>query len=79
MSDPSKKKVEAIYHRHAEPFIDYFETAETAIQFMEQGLESKEIQPVAVIANYKVVWRHHNNRGKAYTDDFIKETRSRAQ
>ncbi|MFD1141980.1 hypothetical protein ACFQ4C_12710 [Larkinella insperata] len=72
------KKVEAIYNRHAEAEISYFDTPEEAIQFLEQGLEAKEIQPVAVIANYKVVWRHHNNRGKAYTDDYIKETRKKA-
>ncbi|GAB3261827.1 hypothetical protein GCM10027347_27120 [Larkinella harenae] len=75
----SDKKVEAIFNRHTEAEIAYFDAPEEAIQFMEEGLKSKEIQPVAVIANYKVVWRHHNNRGKAYTDDFIKEIRKRAE
>lgn len=74
----SDKKVEAIFTRHSEAEIERFETPEAAIQFLEQGLEGKEIQPIAVIANYKVVWRHHNNRGKAYTDDYIKEIRKKA-
>lgn len=74
----STKKVEAVFTRHSEAEIEQFDTPEEAIQFMEQGLADKTIQPIAVIANYKVVWRHHNNRGKAYTDDFIKETRQRA-
>ncbi|RAJ97428.1 hypothetical protein LX87_02328 [Larkinella arboricola] len=74
----SAKKVEAIFNRHSEAEIQYFDTPEEAIQFLENGLKTKEIQPVAVISNYKVVWRHHNNRGKAYTDDYIKESRARA-
>ncbi|GAB3314920.1 hypothetical protein GCM10027299_03670 [Larkinella ripae] len=77
MSD-STKKVEALFNRHAEAEIVYFDTAEEAIQFMEKGLNSKEIQPIAVTVNHKVVWRYHNNRGKVYTDDYIKESRKRA-
>lgn len=77
MSD-QPKKVEALFNRHSEAEIERFDTPEEAIQYMEQGLQSKEIQPIAVIDNYKIVWRHHNNRGKVYTDDYIKESRAKA-
>ncbi|MGA0555796.1 hypothetical protein ACO2Q8_04030 [Larkinella sp. VNQ87] len=74
----STKKVEAVFNRHSEAEVAYFDTAEAAIAFLDQGLKDKEIQPIAVIANYKVVRRYQNNRGKNYTDDYIKETRQKA-
>jgi hypothetical protein len=77
MSD--KKKAEAVFNRFTEAETRQFETQEEAIQFLEQGANEKEIQPVAVIVNYKVVWRYHNNRGKDYTDDYINEIRRRAE
>ena len=81
MSDKisDKKKADAVFTRHSEEEIQQFETAEAAIQYLEQGLKDKELQPIAVISNYKVVWRYHNNRGKDYTDDYINEIRRQAQ
>ncbi|GAB3909326.1 hypothetical protein GCM10028803_46710 [Larkinella knui] len=77
MSD--KKKAEAVFTRFTEAETKVFDAQEEAIQYLEQGAKDKEIQPVAVIVNYKVVWRYHNNRGKEYTDDYINEIRRRAQ
>ncbi|WP_138989739.1 hypothetical protein [Larkinella sp. C7] len=74
-----KKKADAVFTRHSEAEIQQFETTEEAIQYLEQGVKDKEIQPVAVISNYKVVWRYHNNRGKDYTDDYINEIRRQAE
>ena len=74
-----KKKADAVFTRHSEAEIQQFDTSEEAIQFLEQGATGKEIQPVAVICNYKVVWRYHNNRGKDYTDDYINDIRRQAQ
>lgn len=76
MSD--KKQAQAVFTRFTEAETKVFETQEEAIQFLEQGIKDKDIQPIAVIVNYKVVWRHHNNRGKDYTDDYINEIRRQA-
>ncbi|RRA99859.1 hypothetical protein [Larkinella rosea] len=77
MSD--KKKAQAVFTRHTEAETQSFDTQEEAIHFLEQGVKNKDIQPIAVIVNYKVVWRYHNNRGRDYTDDYINEIRRQAE
>lgn len=76
MSD--KKQAQAVFTRFAEAETRLFDAQDEAVQFLEQGVQNKEIQPIAVIVNYKVVWRYHNNRGKEYTDDYINEIRRQA-
>ncbi|GAB3915899.1 hypothetical protein [Larkinella terrae] len=74
-----RKKALAVFTRHAEPETQSFDTKDEAVRFLEQGVKDKEIQPIAVIVNYKVAWRYHNNRGREYTDDYINEIRKRAE